>query len=67
VLEHLKVKSLFPPNESKLISILQPGHDEIVVDKRVQPSARSGALCSTLRIGLITNTNLEVQNKKGGV
>ena len=27
------MKNLFPPDESKLISILQPGHDEIVVDK----------------------------------
>ena len=29
----IKMKNLFPPDESKLISILQPGHDEIVVDK----------------------------------
>jgi nicotinamidase-related amidase len=28
-----KIKNLFPPDASKLISILQPGHDEIVVDK----------------------------------
>lgn len=28
-----KIKNLFPPDSSKLISILQPGHDEIVVDK----------------------------------
>jgi nicotinamidase-related amidase len=29
----IKMKNLFPPDASKLISILQPGHDEIVVDK----------------------------------
>ena len=29
----IKMKNMFPPDESKLISILQPGHDEIVVDK----------------------------------
>src|ERR1700758_4834129 len=29
----IKMKNLFPPDESKLISILQPEHDEIVVDK----------------------------------
>jgi hypothetical protein len=28
-----KIKNLLPPDASKLISILQPGHDEIVVDK----------------------------------
>ena len=28
-----QIIALFPPDESKLISILQPGHDEIVVDK----------------------------------
>jgi nicotinamidase-related amidase len=28
-----KIKNLFPPDASKLISILQPGHDEIAVDK----------------------------------
>jgi hypothetical protein len=27
----------------------------------------SGASCSTLRIGLVTNANLKVQNKKGGL
>ena len=29
----IKMKNLFPPDASRLISILQPGHDEIVVDK----------------------------------
>lgn len=29
----IKMKKLFPPGTSKLISIRQPGHDEIVVDK----------------------------------
>ena len=29
----IKMKKLFPPDESKLISILQPAHDEIIVDK----------------------------------
>src|SRR5271168_4744311 len=29
----IKAKNLFPPDASKLISILEPGHDEIVVDK----------------------------------
>ena len=29
----IKMKNLFPPDESKLISILQPEHGEIVVDK----------------------------------
>jgi hypothetical protein len=27
----IKMRNLFPPDSSKLISILQPGHDEIVV------------------------------------
>jgi nicotinamidase-related amidase len=29
----IKMKNLFPPDVSKIISILQPEHDEIVVDK----------------------------------
>lgn len=29
----MKMKHLFPPDASKLIPILQPGHDELVVDK----------------------------------
>ena len=29
----IKMKNLFPPDASKIISILQPAHDEIVVDK----------------------------------
>jgi nicotinamidase-related amidase len=28
----IKMRNLFPPDASKLISILQPGHDEIVAD-----------------------------------
>ena len=31
--ELIKTRNLIPPDASKLISILQPGHDEIVVDK----------------------------------
>ena len=29
----IKMKNLFPPDTSKVISVLEPGHDEIVVDK----------------------------------
>jgi hypothetical protein len=29
----IKTRNLIPPDASKLISTLQPGHDEIVVDK----------------------------------
>ena len=29
----MKMKHLFPPDASKLIPILQPGHHELVVDK----------------------------------
>jgi hypothetical protein len=38
----IKMKNLFPPDESKLVSILQPEHDEIVVDK--DGSAPSAAM-----------------------
>ena len=47
----IKRKNLFPPDESKLISILQPGHNEIVVDKDRYCAFSGNDLKEVLRSG----------------
>jgi nicotinamidase-related amidase len=47
----IKMKNLFPPDESKLISILQPGRDEIVVDKDRYCAFSGNDLREVLRSG----------------
>jgi nicotinamidase-related amidase len=47
----IKMKNLFPPDASKLISILQPGHDEIVVDKNRFCAFSGNDLKELLRAG----------------
>lgn len=49
----IKMKNLFQPDESKLISILQPGHDEIVVDKDRFCAFSGNDLKEILRSGCI--------------
>jgi nicotinamidase-related amidase len=45
------MRNLFPPDASKLISILQPGHDEIVVDKDRYCAFSGNDLKEVLRSG----------------
>jgi nicotinamidase-related amidase len=47
----IKMKNLFPPDASKLISILEPGHDEIVVDKDRYCAFSGNDLKAVLRSG----------------
>jgi nicotinamidase-related amidase len=47
----IKMKNLFPPDTSKVISILQPGHDEIVVDKDRYCAFSGNDLKQVLRSG----------------
>jgi nicotinamidase-related amidase len=47
----IKTRNLIPPNASKLISILQPGHDEIVVDKDRFSAFSGNDLSEVLRSG----------------
>lgn len=47
----IKMKNLFPPDASKLISILEPGRDEIVVDKDRYCAFSGNDLKEVLRAG----------------
>jgi nicotinamidase-related amidase len=47
----IKVKNLFPPDASKLITILQPEHNEIVVDKDRYSAFSGNDLKQVLRSG----------------
>jgi nicotinamidase-related amidase len=47
----IKMKNLFPPDASKLISILEPGRDEIVVDKDRYSAFSGNDLKEVLRAG----------------
>ena len=47
----MKMKHLFPPDASKLIPILQPGHDELVVDKDRFSAFSGNDLKEVLRSG----------------
>jgi nicotinamidase-related amidase len=47
----IKTRNLIPPDASKLISILQPGHDEIVVDKDRFSAFSGNDLSEVLRSG----------------
>jgi nicotinamidase-related amidase len=60
----IKMKNLFPPDASKIISILQPRHDEIVVDKDrfcafsgndLKEVLRSGAIKHLVMAGVATS------------
>jgi len=51
----IKRKNLFPPDASKLISILQPEHDEIVVDKDRFCAFSGNDLKEVLRAGSINH------------
>ena len=60
----IKMKNLFPPDASKLISILQPAHDEIVVDKDrfcafsgndLKEVLRSGGIKHLVMAGVVTS------------
>ena len=60
----IKMKNLFPPDESKLISILQPEHDEIVVNKDrfcafsgndLKVVLRSGGIKHLVMAGVVTS------------
>jgi nicotinamidase-related amidase len=47
----IKMKNLFPPDASKMISILEPGRDEIVVDKNRYCAFNGNDLKEVLRAG----------------
>ena len=47
----IKMKNLFPPDASKVISILQPGHGEVVVDKDRYCAFSGNDLKQVLRSG----------------
>jgi nicotinamidase-related amidase len=47
----MKMKNLFPPDASKLITILQPEHNEIVVDKDRYSAFSGNDLTQVLRSG----------------
>jgi nicotinamidase-related amidase len=60
----IKVRNLFPPDASKLVSILQPGHDEIVADhdrfcafsgNDLKEVLRSGGIKHLVMAGVVTS------------
>jgi nicotinamidase-related amidase len=50
-----KIKNLFPPDASKLIPTMQPGHDEIVIDKDRYCAFSGNDLKQVLRSGSINH------------
>jgi len=61
------MKNLFPLDESKLISILQPGRDEIVVDKDRYCAFSGNDLREVLRSGGIKHLVMAGVATSGGV